>query len=49
MTLTMFRFAAIAVASQIGVNTFELYARITPDIKKWIKSIATGARDSTCN
>ena len=51
MTLTLSRFVAIAVASLVNpiFNTFEKYARITPDIKKWIKSIATGARDSTCN
>ena len=47
----LFRFVAIGVASQNSGNPrdlFELYARITPEIKKWIKGIATDARDSTC-
>ena len=51
MNVQLFRFVAIGVASQNGGNlrdTFELYARINPEIKKWIKSIATDARDSTC-
>ena len=47
----LFRFVAIGVTSVNGGNPrdrFELYARITPEIKKWIKGIATDARDSTC-
>ena len=51
MNVQLFRFVAIGVTSLNGGNlrdTFELYARITPEIKKWIKGIATDARDSTC-
>ena len=53
--LQILRFAAIGVTSANGgsdiVETrkyFEKYATITPDIKEWIRSIATHAQDSTC-
>ena len=37
----------------IGVNSFnsdpDIFARITADVKLWIKGIAPGARDSNCD
>ena len=48
----MFRYAAIGVNSFIHrydpTNMPNMYARINPAVKKWIKDIATDAQDSDC-
>ena len=47
----MFRNIVIAVVSYGGkICGYHkgIYARITGDVKKWIKEIAPDARDSTC-
>ena len=48
-----FRNAVIGVVSFSGIgkacgNTPDVYARITPQAKLWIKSIATGVMDTKC-
>ena len=51
-----FRYTAIGVASFIHgrrnedfqFEAADVFSRITIDVKKWIKGIATGAQDSNC-
>ena len=48
------RYAAIGVSSFGNTkNTIEnrvpdVYAKVTPDVKKWIQGIATNTQDSNC-
>ena len=50
----MYRYAAIGVSSFGNTkNTLEnrvpdVYAKVTPDVKKWIQGIATNTQDSNC-
>ena len=50
----MYRYSAIGVSSFGNTkNTLEnrvpdVYAKVTPDIKKWIQGIATNTQDSNC-
>ena len=50
----MYRYTAIGVSSFGNTkNTLEnrvpdVYAKVTPDIKKWIQGIATNTQDSNC-
>ena len=45
-----FRFAVIAVYSlaMLTGNNQSVFAKITPEIKGWIKNIAPNAQDSDC-
>ena len=45
----VFRYAAVAVASfSRGDDPKSMFAKIRPDIKEWIQTIATNTQDSDC-
>ena len=49
----MYRQTNIPRYAVIGVNSFnsnpDIFARISANVKLWIKGIAPGARDSNCD
>ena len=42
-------FTLARVSGPAGISAAEEYARITPDIKNWIKQRAKNAQDSICS
>ena len=49
MAPTVFRYSAVGVASfSRGDDPQSMWAKIRPDIKEWIQTIATDTQDSDC-